>query len=365
MVNFGRSEKEQYFNSREMYLLSHNESDITAIGNTLSDMGVLLFNFDLKNIEMHEKKSMLLIDDDCFSEIDKEMFENQIQKNHFVFSYAQEAKETIFKTEGHVTLPLNVHDVENMISNCEQKVFYESQIENLEKNQVALERISELGRFAGSLVHDLNNYNTICMTAFDGIKLVNHKKIQNERVEFLVSKGLKGCDMINSISQKYRRYMYVEQEAEKNFFPLELLINEALSCCEKDLNQYRITYKIEVSRKLQLLCDSTSFIQVLVNLISNSVFEIKNKENPWISIKTRDRKASTFLYIVDSGEGIAKEIQSRIFDPLFSTKAQHEGTGFGLNFALLELKKMGMKLRYVDNKNTAFSIEIPTDLIKD
>lgn len=364
MVSFGNLSEELNFNSKEVYLLSQNEEDISSIGESLSKAGILLFNFDPDNIDQQDQRSMLLVQGDMFANLDSETYDQKIKSNHFVFSYADSDVEIAHRVEGHITLPLKQEDLGYMIDFCHQKSFYETKLEELESKHLALQKVSGLGRFTGSLVHDLNNYNTICMTAFDGIKLVNKKKIQNEKVDFLVSKGLKGCKMINSLSLKYRRFMFVDDNAESEYFSLNKLVYEALEYTEKDLNQYSITYKSEVSKGLEILCSDTSFIQVLVNMISNSIFEIKDQQSPWISIKTRARKGMIVLYIVDSGNGIPKEIRTRIFDPLFTTKSKSEGTGFGLNFCLQELKKMGMKLEYVDNKNTAFAIEIPVEKIK-
>ena len=68
--------------------------------------------------------------------------------------------------------------------------------------------------------------------------------------------------------------------------------------------------------------------------------------------------------MIDSGPGIPEDIQKRIFDPLFTTKSKSDGTGFGLNFCMQELKSMELKLSYVENKNTAFAIEIPASKVK-
>ncbi len=70
------------------------------------------------------------------------------------------------------------------------------------------------------------------------------------------------------------------------------------------------------------------------------------------------------LIVVDSGTGIPVELRDKIFDPLFSTKPGDEGSGFGLSFCQKEAHKMGMKLKYLNAKNTAFGIEIPHDKYK-
>lgn len=45
--------------------------------------------------------------------------------------------------------------------------------------------------------------------------------------------------------------------------------------------------------------------------------------------------------IKDAGPGIPKEYLSKIFDPYFTTKAQGEGNGMGLNIAYRVVEKYG------------------------
>lgn len=353
-----------HFNSKEVYLFSRNEDDIINIGGTFSSAGMICNLFDVTASINESEMSMLLIHNDLFEKIEYEVYEKRIRPYHFVFSYSEnDDSKDEYMSAGHITLPLNIEDINQMLSVCEQKTHYEDIITDLDEKKHALEKISSLGRFTGSLIHDLNNYNTICMTAFDGLKLVNKRKLQDEKVDFLVSKGIKGCKMINSISLKYRRFMFVNENAEQQYGSLKFMVNEAFSFLEKDLNQHGITYKVEVPKSLDVLCFDTSFIQVLVNIISNSIYEIKDQNGGWISIKSRSKKSGIFLYIIDSGTGIAEEVRAKIFDPLFSTKVKSDGTGFGLNFCKQELKTMGMNIRYVDNKNTTFAIEIPSSKI--
>ena len=50
-----------------------------------------------------------------------------------------------------------------------------------------------------------------------------------------------------------------------------------------------------------------------------------------ITIESVDRDEQVYLVIRDTGSGIPKELQSRIFDPFFSTKPRN-GTQFTIAF---------------------------------
>ena len=218
MLNIHLPDASSSFNQTEVFLFSRDEEDIVSIGASLSAAGIKCYLYDAENPPRNKKRAMLLIDYDLFDEIGKEVYEHKVKPFHFVFSFSDKAsieKESSKVLLGHIVLPLKQEDISIMKGACTQRAFYEDRIEKMDKNKLAMEKISSLGQFAGSLVHDLNNYNTICMTAFEGLKLVNMNKYQDEKIDFLLNKGLKGCTMINSLSVKYRRFMFVNEKKER------------------------------------------------------------------------------------------------------------------------------------------------------
>jgi signal transduction histidine kinase len=76
--------------------------------------------------------------------------------------------------------------------------------------------------------------------------------------------------------------------------------------------------------------------QVLLNLIRNSLYEIKDQENSWIRVEFRE----TYIDIVDSGPGIDPETQRKIMTPFYTTK-ENSGTGLGLPLCASLMKQMG------------------------
>ena len=98
--------------------------------------------------------------------------------------------------------------------------------------------------------------------------------------------------------------------------------------------------------------DSLLFEQVLVNIIKNSSEAIENDGT--IYIITRNNPAC--LEIADTGKGISKEAETKLFTPFFSTKPQ--GQGLGLIFIREVLLKHGctFSLRTSPDGLTRFKI---------
>jgi signal transduction histidine kinase len=69
--------------------------------------------------------------------------------------------------------------------------------------------------------------------------------------------------------------------------------------------------------------------QVWTNIIDNAVYAL-NKGGE-LKIETSCDSKNVIVKFIDNGQGIPAEIQSRIFDPFYTTKKVGEGTGMGLD----------------------------------
>jgi nitrogen fixation/metabolism regulation signal transduction histidine kinase len=98
--------------------------------------------------------------------------------------------------------------------------------------------------------------------------------------------------------------------------------------------------------------DNLLFEQVLINIIKNSAESID--KNGAIYIRTNNNPSS--VEIADTGKGIDKETEARLFSPFFSTKPQ--GQGIGLIFVREVLVKHGFtfSLRTYPDGFTRFKI---------
>ena len=101
-----------------------------------------------------------------------------------------------------------------------------------------------------------------------------------------------------------------------------------------------------------VMMDTPLFEQVLINIIKNSAESIG--ENGEIFIRTS--MSPLMLEIGDTGKGISKEVESKLFTPFFSTKPN--GQGIGLIFIREVLMKHGctFSLRTYPDGITRFRI---------
>ncbi|MFB2939494.1 response regulator [Aerosakkonemataceae cyanobacterium BLCC-F154] len=115
--------------------------------------------------------------------------------------------------------------------------------------------------------------------------------------------------------------------------------------------------------------------QVFINIIANAIDALEEacvqrtaeelKENPCqIAIVTEISKNQNqaIIRIKDNGLGMTEEVQSKVFDYLFTTKVAEKGTGLGLSISYqIVVEKHGGRLSCFSESGvgTEFTIEIP------
>lgn len=134
-------------------------------------------------------------------------------------------------------------------------------------------------------------------------------------------------------------------------------LNKRAEACKMFMENICHDHQIELHLDLcpenpQVRIDTLLFEQVLVNIIKNASESIGEKGDIYI----RTSVSPTMLEIADTGSGISKEVEAKLFSPFFSTKPH--GQGIGLVFIREVLMKHGctFSLRTYPDGLTRFRI---------
>lgn len=76
--------------------------------------------------------------------------------------------------------------------------------------------------------------------------------------------------------------------------------------------------------------DKMRIVEVLVNLIANSINYRGDEPHPKIEIGHRSEDGETVFFVQDNGIGIDKSEHENVFDLFYQVDASVEGTGAGL-----------------------------------
>lgn len=231
-----------------------------------------------------------------------------------------------------------------------------------EKSRHSLERLSKialLGEISSGIAHEIRTPLSIASAK---LELANNMIPDSvDLKQYILSAESKVNQAISMITriQKFgsKKTNDKSQYANANLVDL---VQDALDLCAVKIKYNSITVKKNLPEDIFLCCPPNDIIQVLANLINNSCDAIRNLESKWIEIESSKDERWILIKVTDSGSGISKQLQNKIFESFFTTKPDNLGTGLGLSISKKIIDDLDGVL-YVNNDSpyTQFVIELP------
>jgi signal transduction histidine kinase len=101
--------------------------------------------------------------------------------------------------------------------------------------------------------------------------------------------------------------------------------------------------------------------QVWTNILDNAIDALDGKGE--ITLRTYGKDGHVYVEIQDNGPGIPPEIQQRIFEPFYTTKAPGVGTGLGLHISYTIIHKHHGQISVTSQPGeTCFQVKLPVQL---
>jgi signal transduction histidine kinase len=140
-------------------------------------------------------------------------------------------------------------------------------------------------------------------------------------------------------SMKYTR------EKKETFKVGEMLKEEEMAYYQNKPNCSHIDFRCIVENDFAVTMNKGKFIQVMDNLINNSIYWLNAYQNkisgkPTISI----RVDNPWVYIEDNGLGVDPTIEEGLFEPFATRKPKGEGRGLGLFIVRQLLDNVGCEI---------------------
>ena len=220
---------------------------------------------------------------------------------------------------------LAIHEIWYVNRHLEQKV--EARTRELQASQALVARTQQMNLIAtlgAGLAHDLNNLLGAAMTYLE------LAQDQPERLPEETSRDLDKVAMaLLKAGSLTQRILTMGRQEEA---PSTVELTGHLRDLEPLLRAL-VPKDISLGLALQpgpmvLGLSPATLDQVIVNLVSNA--RDATPAGGSIHLDAREEAAWFLLEVADSGTGIAPDILEHIFDPFYTTKPSHKGTGLGL-----------------------------------
>ncbi len=237
-----------------------------------------------------------------------------------------------------------------------QKVILDQQ-----EKLVAASRLSAIGEMAAAITHEINNPLGVILGRAEMIKsILSDEAIDKNELLRLVDTIEVTGQRIAKIVRSMKTMAHHQEEEPTQSVRIQEVIDDALDLCVNRFQNQGIKIEKNQPTSLMVECRSHQVVQVLVNLLNNSYDAIQSLPEKWVRIEVQDRGGTVALVFTDSGRGISKDVQKRMFDPFYSTKAVQYGTGLGLSISQSLLQKNGGRLEYdAASANTRFILSLP------
>ncbi len=222
------------------------------------------------------------------------------------------------------------------------------------------DRLATLGTLTAGIAHEINEPLTNILGFAELAKKALHDP---ERVKADLEKIIKSSLHTREIVKKllfFSRQMPVHIR-EVN---LNTILEEGLYFLEYRCTRENIKVVKEFDSNLPFIdADSGQLIQVVVNLTVNSIQSMERGGE--LYLRTWYEAGWVYFSIRDTGHGMNKEIQKKIFLPFFTTKPTGQGTGLGLAVVhgILKSHHARIEVNSKPNIGTTFTIGFPERII--
>jgi two-component system, cell cycle sensor histidine kinase and response regulator CckA len=237
-----------------------------------------------------------------------------------------------------------------------------------EKQRAALEeqirrtqKLESLGTLAGGIAHDFNNILSSILGYTDlALEDAGKGSLLEDDLREIFKAGNRAKDLVKQI-------LTFARQTDETLKPVQvsLIVNEALKLLRSSIPA-TIEIKMKGKSNSLVMADPTQIHQVFMNLCTNAahameesggILEVSLADTPHDSLKTGDYLE---VRITDSGVGIPAENIDKIFEPYFTTKGPHEGTGLGLAMVHGIVKNCGGDISVKSQKGqTTFTLYLP------
>ena len=208
--------------------------------------------------------------------------------------------------------------------------------------------------------HELMNSLTPIRSLSQSLhEIVSQDEIDSEDLNDIresLSTIVKRSNHLQFFVENYRKLTMLPTP-EKHLENINELVKECLLVMHPLLKQEAIEISNKIDIPIHLNVDKKQIEQVIINLITNSIYALKGKEERHIFLTSSIENSRVFITISDTGKGIEKEIRDKIFLPFFTTRK--DGAGIGLTLSKNIIEAHGGYLSYVaDAGKTQFAMAL-------
>ncbi len=210
----------------------------------------------------------------------------------------------------------------------------------LQQRLLQADRLSQLGALVSGVAHELNNPLAAIAAFGEALALDPHQADLEESAEVIRSEAMRAGRIVQTLLDFARQRPRTQTAVD-----LGEIAERVLALQRSALKKARIRTTVSVANDVPAVAgDPQELQQVMLNAVVNARQAIEGTGRPGqIAIAARSTDHHVLVTVDDTGPGVPPEILDRVFEPFFSTKAEH-GTGLGLAISFGLVRGMGGRM---------------------
>ena len=223
-------------------------------------------------------------------------------------------------------------------------------------------RVSAMGEMAAQFAHELNQPLTIISSYATGaLNLPAVRGNHADDVADVFRRIAEQAERAGEIIRRTRKFVE-RHEQEKTAIDVNALIRETVYLIQGEAIRRSVEMHLHLDDSLPpIFGDAVQIQQVVVNLARNGIEAMAASpvDPKQLVIRTERAQGGIVVSVEDSGVGIPPEIQARLFEPFFSTKADGLGIGLSICRSIVEAHGAELKVSSAPGRGSRFHFSLP------
>ena len=239
----------------------------------------------------------------------------------------------------------------------------ELRLQDLQSELAHVGRLSEMGTFASSLAHELNQPLTAianyCETARDLLASEpdpDTMTMIREAMDDAAQQAIRAGQIV----RRLREFINTGETVRKAE-SLQRLLTEANALALVGSREHGIEVQVQLDPTAdQVFVDRIQIQQVLVNLIRNAIDAMVDSPVRSLTIRTEpERRGFVRVNIEDSGSGISESVAAKLFQPFVTSKKSGMGIGLSICRTIVEAHGGRIWFEPAPDSGTIFHFTLP------
>jgi two-component system NtrC family sensor kinase len=236
----------------------------------------------------------------------------------------------------------------------DQETELQAELDRMRELMLHTAKLAEMGKLVASVAHELSQP----LLGIKAFAQILERKSQDEffssKIRVIVQQAMVMEEIIDSL----RRFTKRKSEGQRAI-DLPKVVETAVLLFQERLRKSKVKVDVTVENGLPDVLGTYGYVQqIVVNLLSNAIDAIESirraDETGLISVRFFGKDGRVVMRVVDTGPGVDKGLESKMFEAFFTTKGTEQGTGLGLSICKEILKLIGGEIRLMTKEEVQF-----------